>query len=121
MSHLHLGSRVQFNYEGATLTGTIFHFLPDISNGRRHAVVEIEHELPGVTHTVPTDELTAAPISPNYIFLSGDKHAVPLAPDDRRFNVALSNMPHTPSVFREHFETKDADVSLVSIDSLRAS
>lgn len=87
MSHLYLGSRVKFDKDGATLTGTIFHFVPDISNGRKHAVVEIEHELPGVTHTVPVDQLTPAPISHTVIFVTGSLDYLNPEIEDRRFTV----------------------------------
>jgi hypothetical protein len=87
MSHLYLGSRVKFDKDGATLTGTIFHFVPDISNGRKHAVIEIEHELPGVTHTVPVDQLTPAPISQTVIFMSGAVDFLKPEMNERRFMV----------------------------------
>jgi len=79
------GSRVTFHKDGATRTGIIFHFISNIENGRKMAVIELEHELPGVTNTVPVDELKTAPISQNYIFLSGTPQAIPLELDDRRF------------------------------------
>lgn len=88
MSHLYLGSRVQFDYEGTTLTGEIIHFVSDISNARKNAVVKIEHQLPGITHTVPVDQLTPAPVSQNMVFMSGG-NADYLCPNvgNRRFTV----------------------------------
>lgn len=54
----HIGSHVEFDDEdGNTLSGTVFHFLPCLTNGRKHAVVEIDSHLPGITHTVPLDSL----------------------------------------------------------------
>lgn len=81
------GSRVKFDKDGATLTGTVFHIMSDIGNGRKMAVVELEHELPGVFDTVPFDQLTAAPISQNFVFLSGDPQPIKIEPNDRRFLV----------------------------------
>lgn len=65
MSHppITRGSRVKFDKDGTTLTGTVFHIISNIENGRKMAVIEIEHELPGITDTVPFNELIAAPIS----------------------------------------------------------
>lgn len=87
MSHLYLGSRVQFEHEGATLIGTIFHFVSDVSNGRKHAVIEIEHELPGITHTVPIDQITAVPYPLTFVFASGAVDFLKPDVSDRRFTV----------------------------------
>ena len=56
------GTRVKFELDGATVTGTVFHIMLHIENGRKMAVIELEHELPGVTKTMPFDELTATPL-----------------------------------------------------------
>jgi len=64
--------------------------LSDISNGLKNAVIEIEHELPGVMHTVPVDELTPAPISQTFIFMTSPADALKPETNDRRFTV-ISN------------------------------
>lgn len=79
------GSRVKFDKDGATLTGTVFHIMSDIENGRKMAVVELEHELSGVFETVPFDQLTAAPISQNIVFMSGATDFLKPETGDRRF------------------------------------
>lgn len=57
-STISLGTHVEFDDEGGnTLHGTVFHFLPCLTNGRKHAVVELDTKLPGITHTVPVDSL----------------------------------------------------------------
>jgi len=39
---------------GGKLVGT----LPDISNGQRTAIIEIDHALPGIFHAVPLIDVT---------------------------------------------------------------
>lgn len=57
--NISIGSHVQFtDDDGNTLRGTVFHLLPCLTNGRKHAVIEIDSELLGITHTVPVDQLT---------------------------------------------------------------
>lgn len=82
------GSRVKFDLDGSTVTGTVFNITTDIGNGRKMANVELEHELPGVIKTVPFDSLAAAPLSQTTIFMSGGS-ADYLTPDvgNRRFTV----------------------------------
>lgn len=79
------GSRVKFDKDGATLTGTVFHIMSDIENGRKMAVVELEHELPGCTVTVPFDQLTAAPISQDIVFMTSPADALKPDVGNRRF------------------------------------
>ncbi|MFZ6819823.1 hypothetical protein [Undibacterium sp. Ji22W] len=79
------GSRVKFDKDGTTLTGTVFHIVNDIGNGRKMAVIEIEHKLPGITMTMPFDELKAAPISQEVIFMTSPADALKPETNDRRF------------------------------------
>ncbi|WP_395008575.1 hypothetical protein [Undibacterium sp.] len=81
------GSRVKFEKDGATLTGTVFHIVNDISNGRKMAVIEIEHKLPGITVTMPFDELRAAPISQEIIFMTSPADVLKPETNDRRFMI----------------------------------
>lgn len=39
------------------LTGSVLDIVRDIENGRAFAIVEIDHELPGILHSVPMDLL----------------------------------------------------------------
>lgn len=79
------GSRVKFDKDGTTLTGTVFNIVNDILNGRKMANVEIEHELPGVIEIVPFDKLEASPISHTIAFLKGAGNFLKPETDDRRF------------------------------------
>lgn len=84
------GTRVKFELEGATITGTVFHIMLHIENGRKMAVIELENELPGTTKTVPFNELTAAPLreyQPLKIIYLSDEHQQPHDTDDRRIVV----------------------------------
>lgn len=52
------GQRVTFKSYSGAHQGTVLHFLTCLTNGRRYAVVEIDHALPGITEIVPVDTLT---------------------------------------------------------------
>lgn len=82
---IELNDRVMFETGRGTLRGHVIDLLPCIGNGRKHALVEIDHALPGIVESVPVDELTALP-SINFIFSSGSVDALPsLNNTDRRF------------------------------------
>lgn len=55
---LTVGARVSFDTGRGTQNGHIIDLLSCIGNGRQHALIEIDHALPGMTETVPVDELT---------------------------------------------------------------
>lgn len=83
---IHLGTHVEFDDEdGNTLHGTVFHFLPCLTNGRKHAVVELDSKLPGITHTVPVDSLRPLAQRPKIIFKSGHHDQLNHLLQDRRF------------------------------------
>lgn len=79
------GSRVTFDSGRGTQRGSVLDLLPCLSNGRLHAVVEIEHALPGIVETVPVDELTAIAPGIKFVFSSGDIDALPRQTPERRF------------------------------------
>ncbi|WP_089401405.1 hypothetical protein [Noviherbaspirillum humi] len=56
-SSITLKSRVDFDSDDGRHTGTVVGLLRDINNGRGIALVEIDHELPGVVHQVAIDQL----------------------------------------------------------------
>ncbi|MFZ6734717.1 hypothetical protein ACO0LG_22530 [Undibacterium sp. Ji42W] len=55
---LDVGIRVSFQDDHAQATGTIKGFIHCLLNGREHAVIEIDHPLPGIVRRVPADTLT---------------------------------------------------------------
>jgi putative DNA primase/helicase len=79
------GCRVEFDKEGATLTGAVFNITSDIGNGRKMATVELEHELPGVVEIVPLDKLKLAPLSHTVHFIQGTTPFPNYESEDRRF------------------------------------
>jgi len=69
----HIGTHVEFDDEdGNTLHGTVFHLLPCLTNGRKHAVIELDSKLPGITHTVALDNLRVIAQRPNFVFIGAD-------------------------------------------------
>lgn len=80
-----VGSRVQFFKDGVMRTAAVFQITTDIENGRKMAIVELEHELPGNRETVPFDELKAEPLSQNIIFASGSVDYLKPEMNNRRF------------------------------------
>jgi hypothetical protein len=52
-----LDTPVEFDYERQTLTGKVSGVMRDIGNGQGFAVVEIDHDLPGIVHQVALDQL----------------------------------------------------------------
>jgi hypothetical protein len=51
------GSSVHFDIGRGTQSGTVIDLLPCITNGRQHAIVELDQRLPGILQTVPVDRL----------------------------------------------------------------
>jgi hypothetical protein len=51
------GASVYFDIGRGTQSGTVIDLLPCITNGRQHAIVELDHQLPGILQTVPVDQL----------------------------------------------------------------
>lgn len=83
---IQLGTHIEFDDEdGNTLSGTVFHFLPCLTNGRKHAVVEIDSPLPGITHTVPLDSLRPTAHSQNFVFVSSNPVSLSSSQPNRRF------------------------------------
>lgn len=54
-----IGTPVEFDSEHGPQTGKVTNFLPCLSNGRRHATIEIDHQLDGIVFNMPVDELTS--------------------------------------------------------------
>lgn len=81
---INIGTQVHFKRGGHTVTGKVKHLLLDIENSRKKAVVEIDHELPGIEEMVPVDELKALPI---YLHASGEINALNPQTQDRRYFV----------------------------------
>ncbi len=52
-----IGTAVEFDSEHGPQTGKVTNFLPCLSNGRRHATIEIDHHLDGIVFNMPVDEL----------------------------------------------------------------
>ncbi|MFZ6767485.1 hypothetical protein ACO0LM_10400 [Undibacterium sp. Di26W] len=52
-----IGSRVVFDSDYGPQSGQVIDFLPCLLNGREHAVIEIDHPLPGIVYRVPADTL----------------------------------------------------------------
>lgn len=80
-----VGSRVQFIKDGVMRTAAVFQITTDIENGRKVAIVELEHESPGNRETVPFDELKGAPLSQHIIFASGSVGYLTPEMNNRRF------------------------------------
>jgi hypothetical protein len=51
------GDRVEFDSDHGTQRGAVIGVLPDVSNGERYAVVEIDGALAGCTWNVPVAKL----------------------------------------------------------------
>ena len=77
---INVGTKVTFDCSKGTQSGKVTGIFTCITNGRRHAMVEIDHELPGIVHLVPVDELKTS----QYTFLSGAMNPFNDA-GDRRF------------------------------------
>lgn len=58
------GQHVAFKSFSGAHQGTVLYFLTCLTNGRRHAVIEIDHALPGITEAVPIDTLTLTAMVP---------------------------------------------------------
>lgn len=80
-----VGSRVQFIKDGVMRTAAVFQITTDIENGRKMAIVELEHELPGNRETVPFDELKGAPLLQSIVFMTSPFDALRSEIYDRRF------------------------------------
>lgn len=109
-----VGARVYFNTSSRARSGIVTAIVPDITNGRKHVWVRVDHGLPGIHYCVPVDELlthyrdivralVTAPLlgrvgmqaisenvtgdGANFVFLSGDKNPLNFDQNDRRFFV----------------------------------
>lgn len=52
------GQHVQFNCDTeGLLTGHVLDIQRDLTNGQKYAIVEIDHELPGIVHAVPLEKV----------------------------------------------------------------
>jgi hypothetical protein len=93
---INVGTRVSFESATGAYCGTVIDILPCITNGRQHATIEVEHELPGILEKVPVDQLK--PLSPlqAIVYLTGELNPFPVSPNDRRFLVG--QQPKTPGV-----------------------
>jgi hypothetical protein len=83
-SNISKGSSVYFDIGHGTQSGTVIDLLPDISNGRQHASIELDQRVPGIA-TVPVDQLSITKDVSNFIFLSGHVDNLSLKSTDRRF------------------------------------
>jgi hypothetical protein len=89
------GSSVYFDIGRGTQSGTVIDLMPDISNGRLHASIELDQPVPGLA-TVPVDQLSITKDVTNFVFLSGDPTPMALNSTDRRFWVNLSSNTTSP-------------------------
>ncbi|RJG06269.1 hypothetical protein D3870_09815 [Noviherbaspirillum cavernae] len=51
---------VEFDCDDGRLTGTVIDIQRSVENARAFAIIEIDHELPGVVRSVPLDQLRRA-------------------------------------------------------------
>jgi hypothetical protein len=65
------GASVYFDIGRGTQSGTIIDLRPCVTNGRQHAIVELDHQLPGILQSVPIDQLSMTKEVPNSVFMSG--------------------------------------------------
>jgi hypothetical protein len=78
------GSSVYFDIGRGTQSGTVIDLMPDISNGRLHASIELDQPVPGIA-TVPVDQLSITKDVSSFLFLSGHVDSLNLNATDRRF------------------------------------
>lgn len=88
------GSHVSFENEYGPQTGRVIDFIPCLVNGREHARVLIDADLPGIVHQVPADTLQ---LLPNFVFLTGAANPLNVEAGDRRFFVMPNLPPVTPA------------------------